>query len=61
LNTSDSPASITADANSGVPALKAPAKKGAVKAGVAGAKPARRGGGGSRKSGGRGGNALKEV
>ncbi|MDR1948484.1 MAG: cytochrome C oxidase subunit II [Spirochaetaceae bacterium] len=55
LNTSDSPASITADA--GVPALKAPAKRGRAKDDVA--KPAKRGG--RKAASRRGEEALKEL
>jgi hypothetical protein len=58
LNTGDSAASI-ADAKTSAPALKAPAKRGrAAKAGVASAKPAKRGAKRSRRSGG---DALREV
>jgi hypothetical protein len=60
LNSGDSPASISADTASDVPALKAPAKRGrAVKAEVANAKPAKRGG--RRGAGRRGEEALKEI
>jgi hypothetical protein len=61
LNSGDSPASITAETGSGVPALKAPpAKRGrAAKADVADAKPAKRGG--RRGANRRGEEALKEI
>jgi hypothetical protein len=59
LNTNDSPASITADAGSNVPALKAPARRGRAKADVADAKPAKRGG--RKASNRRGEEALKEI